>query len=172
MWGEICMHVRGQSAIEFISVYGFALLIIGTMIALVAVFINVPKVTYHFGCASYGGFVCEDVALSPNSLTSHSSLYVFLSNRQPGIINISTFNAVIDNIKSTSGSCSPIRTIQGNTVTCVADMPLNPKVSGIYTGYFYIKADYCAPPPYLEANTVCSANGNLTFTGSVSVQSG
>lgn len=166
------MHVRGQSAIEFISVYGFALLIIGTMIALIAIFINVPKVTYHFGCTSYGGFECEDVAFSPNSITGHSSLYLFLSNRQPGIINISAFNAVVDNIMSTSGSCYPTRTIQGNTLTCVANMPINPKISAIYTGYFYIKADYCAPPPYLAANTVCKANGNLTFTGSVSVQSG
>ncbi len=164
------MHYRAQSAVEFISVYGFVLLIIAVILAVLLIFSNLPTTIYPPGCNSYGGFKCGDILYAPNSTTTNSSIFLFLSNTQPGIVNVSGFSATVDNRKSVTGSCAPQRSGQGETVKCIADIPITVKTGSIYTGYYAIYADYCAPPPYLEANTVCPANKNVTFTGQFIVQ--
>ncbi len=164
------MSFMAQSAVEFVSVYGFVLLIIGSVLAVLLIFSNLPLTIYPPGCHSYGGFKCSDILYAPNSTTSNSSVFIFLSNAQPGIVNISSFVATIDNKRSVSGSCAPSRSTQGNTIRCVADVPLSAKVGSIYAGYYTIYANYCAPLPYLQDSTVCQSNNNVSFTGQFIVQ--
>ncbi len=164
------MSFRAQSAVEFVSVYGFVLLIIGAVLAILLIFSNLPITIYPPGCHSYGGFKCNDILYAPNITTSNSSIFIFLSNTQPGIVNISSFTATIDNKRSVTGSCAPNRSVQGNTVKCTANIPVSAKVGSVYVGYYAIYADYCAPLPYLEANTLCPSNSNVSFTGQFIVQ--
>lgn len=162
------MSKKGQSAIEFISVYGFVFLIIGVIMAVLLVLVNVPKLTYSFNCTVYGGFYCTDVALSYNPNSGDTLLYLNLVNNNPGIVNISTFNATLRNIISISGSCTPTLSFQGNTVNCIANIPVKVKLGNPYMGHFTISANYCSSS--LNKSTICPSNKNVTFTGQFSTQ--
>lgn len=164
------MMLKSQSAVEFITVYGFVFLILGVMLSVLFVLASTPVLSSTQSCAVYGGFTCSDAALSQNSITGNASLYLLLINGQPGIVNISSFNATISNVHSVSGSCYPSRSSQGNTVTCAADIPIQAKIGKKYTGYFSIASNYCAPPLSQQATFSCPSNKNVTFNGQVSMQ--
>ncbi len=160
------MSRKSQSAIEFISVYGFIFLIIGVVMAVLLILSGVPRLTYPSSCTVYGGFSCTDVVVSYNSVTGGASLYLRLSNSQPGAINISTFNAVIENVGSISGSCSPTFSFQGNSIDCIANVPIKTKLGKIYTGHFVISSNYC--PVSSSQSVTCPASKDITFEGQFS----
>lgn len=165
---KLFMYKKGQSAIEFISTYGFVFLIIGVVMSVLLVIVNVPKLTYSFNCTVYGGFYCTDTVLSYNSVTGDTSLYLNLLNNHPGIVNISTFNATIKGISSISGSCTPTLSFQSNTVNCTASIPIKSKLGNSYTGFFAISANYCSSS--LNKSVTCPSSKKVVFTGQFSTQ--
>lgn len=165
------MPLKGQSAVEFITVYGFVFLIIGVALSILVTLASTPTLSSPSSCAVYGGFNCADVAISQNSTTGNASLYLLLTNIQPGIVNISSFNATVSNHQSVSGSCSPSMSLQGNIIACTADMPFDAQIGRKYHGSFAISSNYCAPPPNPQVMVSCPSNDNFTFTGEISIQS-
>ncbi len=164
---------RIQNAIELLITYSWVLLLITIMLSVLIIYMYAPKAIIPSTCVVYSGFNCQDTLLTSNTANS-STLTVLLSDKQVGIINIASFNAIISNIKSSSGSCQSntgsTSVISGEKITCSASFNSVQSIGRVETGRFVIKGNYCANQ-VSEINTgACPKNGNYITNGFIRVQ--
>ncbi|MDE1833571.1 MAG: hypothetical protein KGH58_04090 [Candidatus Micrarchaeota archaeon] len=159
---------KGQSAIEFMSGYGFVFLIIAIAIALLFIFSSVPATVLPTQCSFLSGFSCTD-AIYTNTLRG-SSLFISAIDTQAGIVNISSFSAYINFFPSNTGTCAPAVATSGQTVYCTANFTFRPKLGNIYSGSFKVSSNYCANAASNLSNGACPSAATYTYGGNVRVQ--
>ncbi len=164
------MQTKGQSAIEFLSTYSFTFLIIAIVLFVLLLFASLPKATLPLECVFYSNFNCVDIAYY--NLASGSQLVVRATDTQPGTVNISSFNATVDYVQSTSGYCIPNLTTAGQTVYCIANFSSSERVGNLYVGNFKIIGEYCAKFPNAAAYLNCSGSPAVTFGGTFQTEGG
>lgn len=162
------MALGGQSAFEFLAVYGFAILIITIAIALVLIISSSSTSTLPEQCSFSGGFNCIDVVYGISGTSSRILLQA--SFTQPGQINITNFSVRINPSQSYNGYCTPNVASQGEKVYCTADFALLPKPGNTYTGTLAVKANYCAGPSSSLYNYSCISGGNFSYQGAFQTQ--
>ena len=90
---------KAQSAIEFITTYSTVLLIITVAIAVLFLFISLPKSILPTECNFYNTFGCYDAVYGINYTSSNvptgTALLVVANFEEPGIINTSGFSAFV-----------------------------------------------------------------------------
>ena len=162
----------GQSAIEFLTVYGYVFLILGIVMGLLVLYFNIPRSIIPFQCNFYSGFQCTDATFATNTIAGLTSLIIVASDTQPGVINITSFNSVVNGQQQTAGSsfCMPQQVIQGQFIYCVADFTFATSPSAVYIGNFSIHANYCGASSQNVSTANCVAGTNYTYSGSVRVQ--
>ncbi len=169
---------RAQSAIEFITTYSMVLLIIAIVIAVLFLFVSLPKSILPTECNFYNTLGCEDAIYglnytSANVLTGTAFLVV-ANFEQPGILNTSSFSAFIDGVASTSGYCAPKVALQGQKIYCIAyfkGQSLSP--ANVYSGTFSIYGNYCPVSPSEISTGYCppaNATNSYSFGGVVRTQ--
>lgn len=163
------MRFRGQSAIEFLSTYAFAFLVIGVALALLFVFSSIPQMYLPTQCTFYNGFSQSCDAIYYNT-PSGANLTVIGTDAQPGVVNVSSFSAYINFGTSTSGTCSPTVALAGQTIYCTAQLAQKPHLGSVYTGTFNVKANYCANAPSNISNSTCPSSTTFYYSGSVRAQ--
>lgn len=172
---------KGQAAIEFLTTYGLALVVIAIALTLLLLYVSIPKATLPVECAFYGGFNCLDGAYYNSNTVSNSQLIILASNMEPGVINVSNFSATINYMQSTSGFCrhvvSPSNTMYlgntlyaGNTVLCVANFSTAIVVGNAYTATFHISSNYCASAPSSLSNSACAASSAYSYAGQARIE--
>lgn len=159
------MQHKAQSAIEFISSYGFSFLIIIIAISVLFIFTSLPRKILPDYCNFYGGFTCADV-LYTNTSTG-SSLVVAAVASQPGIVNASNFTATLNYQHSVSGYCTPSYALAGQRIYCIANFTFNGTYGTPYIGTFTIQSNYCANPPGNVSTAACAASTTYNFSGNV-----
>lgn len=165
------MRLKGQNAVEFIFTYSIVITIITVAVALVLIFANAGRSIIPSQCSFFGGFACTYAAYSVNSANpSTSQLLIIASDTQPGVVNVTSFNAIIGSITSTSGSCTPGVVISGQSVHCIATFNIKAAVGTVYTGTFTISANYCAQNATNSKILICKGNSNFTYGGSLQTQ--
>ncbi|MGI0134011.1 MAG: hypothetical protein ACREBW_03525, partial [Candidatus Micrarchaeaceae archaeon] len=163
------MRLSGQSAIEFLSTYAFAFLVIGVALALLFVFSSIPKSTLPTQCSFYNGFSQSCDAIYYNT-SGGANLTVIATDATPGVINVSSFSAYINFGTSTSGSCTPTVALAGQAIYCTAQFSQKPQFGSIYTGTFNVKANYCASAPSNISNSTCPSSTTFYYSGAVRAQ--
>lgn len=169
--------LRQQSSTEVLATYGLTILILVLVIAAVIILTSAPPSILPKSCSIYGGLECSDIAYGSNSVggsPSGSTLVVLASFSVPGTINVSTFNAMVGGVKSTSGFCTTNGMItgatmisQGGQILCVAYFPSS-ATSSLYSGTFNVSADYCTG----SAHSYCPQSSGYTFAGTWKAQGG
>lgn len=165
------MRYKSQSSIEFLSVYGFAFLIIALVIAVVFSLSSLPKSVIPAQCTVYGSFTCVD-AIYTGTGSSHSTLMAEIYDGQTGILNVSTFNAVLNSRSSVNGVCVPHKVMAGQTMYCIANFS-SAAVTGLsYSGTMQLTGNYCPQAPGGIGSGSCNWNGQSQYalSGSVNVQ--
>ena len=163
--------LRGQSAVEFLSVYGFVILVIAIAIAVLVLFMAIPKTILPTQCTFLSGFSCVDGIYTINSTAgTNSILLISATDMQPGIVNISSFKGYIDFHESTSGYCVPSVATEGQKVYCIANIGVTPSFGSVYFGTFDIYANYCTPSSSNFYTTKCPSDSNYTYGGNIRTQ--
>ncbi len=160
--------LRSQSAMEFMMTYGYVFLAIAIAVGILVLFLGIPKTTIPFQCNFYSGFTCTDAVLIPSN--AGASLIVAAIDNQPGVVNASVFNGVINYQSSTNGFCLPSRILDGQYVYCVANFSFTPVLSNIYYGTFNMSANYCTSQAGNLSTVNCPASNSLTYGGSIRVE--
>jgi hypothetical protein len=166
------MRSGGQSSIEFITIYGFAFMIIALVLALVFTISAIPKTVLPSQCTIYGSLDCVDSIYIYNSVTQ-PRLFIEAYDTQPGTLNISSFSAVLNTRSSASGYCTPQVITQGQTTYCIATFnsisSFAATIGITYSGTIQLKGNYCTPSNGLGAIGPCSAASQpYTYGGYVS----
>ncbi len=160
----------GQSAIDFLTTYGFVFLIIAIAISVLYIYVTFPKTIVPAQCTFYGGFTCID-SLYSSLPGGKAQLIVYATDTQPGIINTTSFNAIVGTATSSEGYCLPRYASNGQTMLCVANFTSAAvSMASLYTGTFNISANYCASAVSNLTSTACPATSNFLFGGSIRIQ--
>lgn len=165
------MRVKGQSAMEFIFTYSVSITIIGIAIALVFILLFSARTILPSQCSFNGGFACSSSIFTINSVAGvGSQLFLIATDLQPGVINISTFNAFVGNTASTSGFCVPNVATAGQSVYCIANLAITPQLGTSYFATFNITGNYCPGKGSQLYNYTCPITSNYVFGGNLQVQ--
>lgn len=146
-----------QSAVEFLTTYAFMILIITIVISIIITLAYIPRNSVPQSCEVYGGLTCTDVAYFNLTHAGGSSLVIAAIDAEPGILNVSSFNAIVDYRNSYKGSCYPNPVSQGDIVYCTANFTQNTRAGITYSGTFNMIAQYCTPGSGELQTANCSA---------------
>lgn len=165
------MRPRAQIAIEFLTTYGFMMLIVGTVLVTILFISGINQTAIPSQCFIYGTMKCGDMIVTVNGGGSTLILRAFVA--VPGIVNVSSFSAVYQGTQSASGYCTitgnpgdPTAASQGLglpvSLLCKANFPTEVISAQAYSGKFKITANYC---PLLSLDPVCKQSTTFQFTG-------
>lgn len=155
-----------QSAIEFLSVYAFALIVIATALALILVFATSASTSNQSStCNSFGSVTCNFVEIETSAgvgvyftyFNWNSIATVYLTNSQAAPINITNIYFSIGKVNY-NGWCAPSFLLPGEGAQCQALMSIRPAGGSALAGFFSVNALYCNSPPQLQISSICTQN--------------
>jgi hypothetical protein len=134
--------MRAQSAIEFLSTYGFLFAILGVTLSLIAFLGTAASSQVPTQCGSYGGPSCNFVSFYSNSTQGYSVATISITNSESVPINVTNATFTVQNTTSV-GACAPQLLYPGQEATCVASIPLSFGIGSTAVGTYAINAGYC-----------------------------
>ncbi len=154
---------KAQSAIEYLSTYGWALLIIAGVLSFLLVYVNVPTTLSPSSCKFSDGFYCNAVVLSTNTLSENTVVMMVITNKQRYAITNPDLIVNLNNKNYTgTNTCIPSYVVSGGSIICNLTLPVNTKLGQYLMSSIYIKADYCG----LTTNN-CQNPPSLTYVGNM-----
>ena len=166
-------HRRSQTALEYLTSYAWAILIIAVVTALFYLYIQTPS-ALPSTCTFINGFYCKDILLQSNTITHNTFLTVALTNAQAYAIGNPKLYVGINATNTTTFSCSPQFVLPGGSIICNANVPINTNLGMLLAGDMYLNATYCG----LLGNYIYTSNCvggpketyHGTFTGHTETQ--
>ena len=156
--------MKGQSAIEFISVYGFMLIIASLCIALIVLFaFSAQDSVQTSQCNGFSGLYCSSAQVVYNAIARNSLIFIALDSEQSAPVNIIGINVVVNNA-TYSGSCKPSIATPGERVNCIAGVNAIKRTGQQIVGSYTINGQYCNSPFYNISVQSCTYQ-NVTYTG-------
>ncbi len=134
--------MRAQSAVEFLSTYGFMFAILGIAIALSAFLATSASSGIPSQCNSYAGPSCNFVSLYSNLPSQYSLVTLSITNTQSVPINITNVSVSVRGA-AFPGICAPQLVYPGQEATCVANATIAPSIGSQVQGSYLINAGYC-----------------------------
>ncbi len=159
--------MKGQSAIEFISVYGFMLIIAALFIVLVILFaFSAQGAIQTSKCNGFTGFYCTSAQVVSNTVSKNSIIFLALDSEQSVPINVIGVNFIVGN-SIYSGRCTPSLATPTVHITCTAAMSGFTRQGIQVIGSYIVNAQYCNSPLYNVSIKDC-AYDNVTYNGEFS----
>lgn len=134
---------RAQSGIEYLVIYGIAILIIAVAIAIIALSTSTPSLVVPSSCNFVDGLVCHDIIVGTNSITHNTTIALALSNPLSYPIYNATVFANIAGHNSIAASCLPKYVQPSGTLVCVFSADYNSIVNQFVSGTIYANLSYC-----------------------------
>ena len=107
---------KGQSALEYLITYGWAILIIAVVVSLLYFFVAVPSSVVPNSCSFTSGVDCQDMEFGSNSI--NSSVSILLNNKEDYAIKDPKLTVNYSNVNYTS-SCYPNYVLPGGSIVCI-----------------------------------------------------
>ncbi|MGC8587386.1 MAG: hypothetical protein ACP5K9_03835, partial [Candidatus Micrarchaeia archaeon] len=160
------MRGKGQSAMEFLITYDWALLLIGIFIATLYYFVVVPYVLTPNYCVFSNGVTCDAMFLATNSMHA-TKIGLLLTNTQSIPISNPSIVANINGENTTLARCMPGYVPSGGSIVCILNLPISSSINTYVAGNLYLYANSC---PYKNA-TNCSVFNKYSarFSGHTSL---
>ena len=142
-----CNHatdlLKQQSAFEFITTYGWAILILAVVIVMLYYFIGIPSTTVPNTCQFLFGSNCQGIVAT--SSASSTKMTMVITNAQ----NYPIFNPLIkvatDSYGNLSAACIPANQLvnPGSEIICNVTIPQKISPGVTVTGTIYLSVDSC-----------------------------
>ena len=134
---------NGQSAFEFITTYGWAILILAVVITLLYYFIGIPSTSVPSKCQFLFGSNCQGIIAT--SMASSTKMTMIITNAQ----NYPIFNPLIkvatDSYGNLSAACVPANALvnPGSEIICNVTIPQKISPGTTITGTIYLNITAC-----------------------------
>ncbi len=162
--------MKGQSAIEFLSVYGFMFIVLGVVIAILVFFSAIPNNIIPSQCSPFGGLNCLGAFYYSNVSKGYSLVILRLSNAQSVPVNIISANVIVNTIDyAAAGNCTPAYVQPGQQFMCQIEFPrsLNPYISA--KANYFISLQFCSQALSLQNKSNCDLySDNVIYGGAIS----
>ena len=160
------MGGAGQASSEFLTTYGFAIIIVALVIALIYTFTSMAQSSVPTSCTFTFGAYCNDLVLASNSLGSHA-IFLFTNTQQYALVNPQmTINST--GTGTASGTCEPKFAPAGSAIICnvtISGKTIN--TGSTVSGQVRLTGITC---PSGNA-AACASQPTQTFTGTFSTHS-
>ncbi len=150
-----------QTSVEFISTYGFAILIIAIVLGAIYVFVLAPQKSPPSSCTFSPGTYCNDILITSNSQGLHAIILLTNSQQYPIVnpsvaINTSQYNA--------KGLCSPNYVAPGGAIFCNVTLTTQNSLQAgtLLVGSVSLIGTSC--PGKIASS--CASSPKQTYTGS------
>ena len=132
---------RLQSAVEYLTTYGWALIILAIILSLLYFFILAPSTIAPSSCTFGIGVSCKDIIFGSGS--SNSIIVALLSNSQEYALRNINMSANLTGIGVYKGKCAPYYVLPGGTIICNVTIPSPVTVGTLKSGSLYVNATVC-----------------------------
>jgi hypothetical protein len=151
---------KGQSTIEYLITYGWAVLLAAISVSMLYLFVFAPSALAPSTCSFAYGAYCQDMILGSNSISSKIAL--FLTNTQQYPIVNPQVSINISNIGIVNGKCLPSYVLPGGAIICNVTMPTTAISTGtLVSGKLYLSAIPCPSGNV----TTCTSGQRQTYVG-------
>ena len=134
--------MRLQSAIEFLSTYGFVFIILAALLALILFIATAGRSTIQPQCAGFTGFSCGFANIYSNFTNRYILATVSLTNSQSVPVNIIS-GSITEGTTTANAFCTPNFVYPGGETTCVAKFNGIDAIGQLLRGYYSVNAMYC-----------------------------
>lgn len=135
--------MRGQSAMDYITNYGWAILILVVIMALLYFFLYVPAQVVNTSCNFGSGVYCNDLIVASNTVTHNTIIALLLTNGQQSSLLNPRIYAHINNTNTTPSRCSPNYVLPGGSMICTVNTTSKMGLGALFSGNMYLNATYC-----------------------------
>ncbi|MGI0100383.1 MAG: InlB B-repeat-containing protein [Candidatus Micrarchaeaceae archaeon] len=156
---------HGQSAIEYLSTYGWAILIIAVVVSALYIFLSAPTNIAPNTCTFVSGAYCNDMIIGTNSVSGATKVSMFLTNSQDAPLENPEMYAALSNGNTSAFSCSPNYVLPGGAIICTIDVPEETAVGALLSGKLYLNATSCGLSANYESTHNCTSGSEQTYTG-------
>jgi len=157
---------KAQSAMEYLATYGWAILIIAVVSALLYLYSSTPSTIVPTKCVFVSGVYCKAMVLGTNTVTHATTIALFLTNSQPYPLANPYLFAQLNGANTTGVACTPKYVSQSGSIVCVLGLPSKTSLGQFLSGKLYLNATYCGlQANYSQAN-MCSGAPRETYAGS------
>ena len=151
---------KGQSVIEYLITYSWAILIAAIFVSILYLFVFAPSAIAPSTCSFAYGAYCQDMILGSNSISSKIAL--FLTNTQQYPIVNPQVSLNISNIGAVNGKCLPSYVSPGGAIICNVTLPTKAISTGtLVSGKLYLSAIPCPSGNV----TACTSGQRQTYVG-------
>lgn|GEM_PF-2606243 len=156
---------RGQSAIEYITTYGWAIVILGIVISILYLYTSAPAQAIPDTCSFVNGVFCQDIILGTNSISHATTAAFLLTNSKEYSLKNPVLYAQLNGKNSVPVNCEPPYVLPGGSMICTVTLPVNSTIGALISGNLYLNATYCGLSNQ-SSNRNCSNGVIQTYTGS------
>ncbi|MEM0200816.1 MAG: hypothetical protein QXD23_00205 [Candidatus Micrarchaeaceae archaeon] len=157
--------MKGQSAIEFLTTYGWAIIILIIVLAFVVYLLTSLNTVVPNTCTFNSGFSCTDFLVETNSLSS--TVLMLLSNNQNYPITSATAVVNLSSIGTVVAHCLPTYVIPGGDILCTGTtsniIGNNVDLSGKAT----VNASECIS---ISNPVACTQKYNINYTATLNTK--
>ena len=144
------------------SIYGFAILSIAIFVTILYFFLSVPSSSIPNQCSFSGYFLCKDIAIGSNSVSSRA-VFLFTNIQQYAIANVVvTIN--MSNVGSYSSKCSPNIILPGGDLECVINFGVKIIPNQLAKGTLSLNDKICTSISGNQCGPTVSQSFGGTFT--------
>lgn len=162
---------KSQAAVQYLAVYGFAILMIFVAFSLLIYYVVLPNSLTATTCNFPSGSIyCNYVYLSSNLTTNKAYLTLFLTNTQDYPIRNPNVYLNVKGINTSASYCFPAVVISGGSMICTITLPFMRVGSLLVSNNgLYLEAQYCGlNVSYLKNKAGCSSGQAQIYVGSFS----
>ncbi len=152
----------GQAAVEYLTTYGWAILIIAVVLILLYVFVISPYAVAPQRCIVSSGIYCNDIVFGSNAVAS--KVVFLLSNSQQYPLNNPGIMVNAQNQGNYTGACSPDFVLPGGSMICNVTIPKVYSQGSFVSGQVYIEGTPCISG---TSPSTCSGSSQQTYSGSL-----
>ncbi|MGC8648261.1 MAG: hypothetical protein ACP5SJ_02060, partial [Candidatus Micrarchaeia archaeon] len=128
----------GQSAMEYLLTYGWAVLLIAIIASLLYLYMVVPHVIVPSSCSFFSGAYCNDLVVGTNATTHAAKLAVFLTNTQSYPILHPELFVNVNGVNSSVAPCQPNYVLPGGAIICEVSLPIQESLGSFLAGKIYL----------------------------------
>lgn len=153
---------KGQSSLEFLATYSWAIIIISLLVVFMFYFIQSTQQFASTECQFAYGLHCSSIEIYSNNM--YTNLSIHLNNSQQYLILNPNVNFSISQYGNVSGPCTPSKAGESNGITCNAIYPNPIKAGSTVSGVMYVNVTVC-----VSGNTKnCQPSQQQTYIGNFS----
>lgn len=157
--------MHAQASMEYMVIYGWAILIMAIIIGILYFYTNVPAQIVTNSCYFINGVYCNEIVFAANTITHNTIIAFSLTNSQQyALANVTTI-ARVNNANTTKYSCYPSFVPPGGYIGCAANLTVNATLGTLLSGNLYVSATYCGPSQNCSGSTSQNQIYKGSFTG-------